>query len=227
MINYYYDLLQQTPEWYIARAGLLTASDVSKIVTAKKLEYAENDTSRGHLNELLAQRITGYVEPNFRSDDMLRGLDDEKYAKTEYEKHYGQVKDCGFVTNDKWGFTLGCSPDGLVGENRGIQIKSRKAKYQIETIIDGIMPDEFRLQVQTEMLVTERPFWDFISYCGGLPMFTVTILPDPIIQAAIVEAAAEFHARLQMRLDIYQSRIEDKSIRLVPTERKIEQEIHI
>lgn len=227
MIKYYDNIIQQSEEWYAARCGLLTASDMAKILTSKKLEYAENEGCRNHLNELLAQRITGYVEPSFRSDDMLRGLEDEKYAKNEYEKHYDKVKDCGFVTNDRWGFTLGCSPDGLVGEKGGLQIKSRRAKYQIETIIAGVMPDEFRIQVQSEMLITERPWWDFVSYSGGLPMLTLRILPDLDVQTAIVACAIEFHERLKNLLVAYGERLQDTAARLVSTERHLPEEITI
>lgn len=218
-IKYHYDLIQQSPEWYAARSGILTASDMAKIITAKKLEYAENQTARDHLNELLAQRITGYVEPHFRSDHMLRGLDDEKEAKDIYEKHYGQVKECGFVTNARHGFTIGCSPDGLVGDEGGLQVKSRLAKFQIETIIAGVMPDEFRIQVQTELLVTERKWWDFVSYSGGLHMLSLCIYPDAEVQEAIVTCATEFYARMGKMKIAYDTRLVSGA-RLVPTVRR-------
>lgn len=226
-IKYHYNLIQQTVEWYSARCGLLTASDMAKIIAAKKLEYAENDTARSHLNELLAQRITKFVEPCYRSDDMLRGLEDEKDAKNAYEKSYFQVKDCGFITNDNFGFTLGYSPDGLVGEDGLVEVKGRRAKYQIETIIAGVMPDEFRIQVQTGLLVSGRKYCDFISYSNGLPMLTLRIEPDELIQDAIIACATEFHTRLKILLEAYQSRLLDKGARLVPTERRVEQEITI
>lgn len=227
MIKYNYTILQQSEEWYAARCGILTASDMAKILTQKKLEYAENDGSRAHLNELLAQRITGYVELAYRSDDMLRGLDDEKDAKNEYEKHYAKVVDCGFITNDKWGFTLGYSPDGLIGDNGLIEIKSRRQKYQVETVIAGVMPDEYRLQIQTGLLVSEREYCDFISYSGGLPMLVLRVEPDRVVQEAILSAASEFHGRLHTMHCAYKNRVEDKSVRLTLTVRHVEEQIKL
>ena len=163
-----------------ARCGLLTASEMNLILTPKNLLYADNDKSRGHLYELAAQRINQYVEPTFKSDAMLRGLEDEKEAKNAYESNYFTIRDCGFITNDKWGFTLGYSPDGLVGDFGVVEIKSRKQKFQVETIKDNTMPDDFRIQVQTGLLVSGREWCDFISYTGGMPMLTVKIGSRPI-----------------------------------------------
>ncbi len=167
-IKYYPELIQGSTEWLDARRGLLCASEMKYIITPAKLQYASNDKERAHLYELAAQRITGYVEPHYISDDMMRGMDDESYARETYHEKYAPVEMVGFVTNDRWGFTLGCSPDGLVGTNKGIEIKSRRAKYQIETILADEMPSDYIIQIQTCMLITERPEWDFISYSGGL-----------------------------------------------------------
>ncbi len=73
MITYYPDLIQGSDEWKSARCGLLTASEMKLIITPTTLKIASNDKERAHLYELLAQRITRYVEPSYISDDMLRG----------------------------------------------------------------------------------------------------------------------------------------------------------
>lgn len=227
MIKYYPNLIQGSDEWYSARRGILTASEMKFIITPKTLQYAQNDKEKAHLYELLAQRVTQYVEPHYISDDMLRGKEDEIYAKMTYIENYGEVEDCGFVTNDKWGFTLGYSPDGLRGENGLIEGKSRRQKFQIETIINGTVPDDFKIQVQTGLLVTERPWCDFISYCGGMPMFTIHTEADPKIQKAIEEASTIFHQKLDNLLKQYQDRLADPTARLVPTERRIVQEMFV
>jgi hypothetical protein len=126
---------------------MLTASEFDRILTPT-LKIADNPKSRAHLWEMAAQRISGYVEPQYISDAMLRGQEDEILARDEYSKHYAPVQQCGFVTNNTWGFTIGCSPDGLVGDDGLIEIKSRCQKYQVETICSNAMPDDFMLQVQ-------------------------------------------------------------------------------
>ena len=223
----YYNLVQGSDEWRAARCGLLTASEMDRIITPKKLEYASNATAKSHLYELLAQRVTQYVEPSFISDDMLRGKEDELEAIRHYQENYAYVQTVGFITNDKWGFTLGYSPDALVGDDGVIEIKGRRQKYQAETICKGEMPDDYLIQVQTGLLVSERKWCDFISYSGGMHMLVVRIEANPDVQEAIISAATAFHEMLDTMLARYQERINDKTQRLVATERRIFEEMVI
>jgi len=228
-VKYHEDLIQGSDEWTQARCGLLTASEMKLIITPT-LKLADNDKTRLHLWELLAQRITRHVEPHYISDDMLRGMDDEIRARAKYEELRGPVEQIGFITNDRWGFTLGYSPDGLVGTDGAIEAKSRRGKYQVQTIVENIglgggetIPAEYLMQHQTGLLVSERQWIDFISYSGGLPMAIIRVWPDAKVQNAIVEAAGEFERRLAIKLAVYQK----VAPGLIPTERVIEQEMHL
>lgn len=228
MITYHADLVQGSEEWLAARCGMLTASEMHLIVTPT-LKPASNEKERTHLYELLAQRITGYVEPRYISDDMLRGMDDEITACALYAKTYAPIKECGFITNDKWGFTIGYSPDGLVGDDGAVECKSRSQKWQLRTLIDyvpinGIDPD-FMIQIQTGLLVSGRKWVDLVSYCGGLPMATVRIFPNSEIQEAIISASAAFENRLNEKQAVYDNLLQSNK-RLIPTERKIIQELY-
>lgn len=223
-IHIHRDLIQGSDEWLQARCGILTASEMCRIITPS-LKVARNDKARAHLYELLAQRVTGHVEPQYVSDDMLRGQQDEIEARALYAKHYAQVEEVGFIANDEWGFTIGYSPDGLVGDDGLIEIKSRRQKFQAETIISGRVPDEYRIQIQTGLLVTGRKWCDFISYCGGMPMVTIRAEADEEMQGAIVHAATVFEEALADQLADY--RISLKGSRLIPTERRIEQEMFV
>lgn len=229
MIRSYPDLIQGSPEWFDARCGLLTASEM-KLILTPTLKQASNDKERAHLYELLAQRITKYVEPRYISDDMLRGQEDEIEARLLYARHYAPVQEMGFITNDKWGFTLGYSPDGLVGSDGLIECKSRRQKFQIEMLVECVfaesIPADFAIQVQTGLLVSERAFCDFISYSGGLPMATIRVYPDDKIMRAIEEAAAAFEQRLTEKMSRYQTALQSGA-RLILTERKVVQEMYI
>lgn len=222
-IKYHPDLVQGSDDWLAARRGLLTASEMKLIVTPT-LKIADNDKTRAHLYELLAQRITKYVEPYYISEDMLRGQEDEIDARILYAQNYAPVQDMGFITNDEFGFPIGFSPDGLVGDDGFIECKSRRQKFQIETIIEDAAPVDYGIQVQTGFVVSKRKWCDFISYSGGLPMVTVRVLPNPEIMAAIVAAATAFEAKLIDKLTKYNERLAS-SARLIPTERKIIQEM--
>lgn len=223
-ITVFNDLTQGSDEWMAARCGLLTASEM-KLILTPTLKVADNEKTRAHVWEILAQRITEYVEPTYIGDEMLRGMDDEILARSLYSEKYAPVEEAGFITNDRWGVTLGCSPDGLVGADGGIEVKSRRQKYQIQTIAEGEMPDDFLLQVQACLLITERAWWDFISYSGGLPMVTMRVYPDEKVQAAIVEAAAAFEAKVEEKLAAYE--VAQARSRLIPTERRVEQEMFV
>lgn len=224
MIQYHPDLLQGSDEWLAARCGILTASEMHLIITPT-LKVARNEKASAHLYELLAQRITQHVEPRYVSDDMIRGQVDEIDARLLYSKHYAPVTEMGFVTNDEWGFTLGCSPDGLVGDDGMIESKSRRQKFQAETIISGAVPAEYDIQIQTALLVSGRVWCDFISYCGGMPMVTIRVHGDDLVQEAIIEAATDFELRLSKLLETYETNV--ASGRHIPTERRIEQEMQL
>lgn len=200
MIRYHHDLTQGTQEWLDARCGLLTASEMKHIITPT-LKVASNEKERSHLYELLAQRITRHVDPSYIGDDMLRGMQDEVDAVLLYERRRAPVERVGFVTNDEWGFTIGYSPDGLVGDDGLVEAKSRRQKFQVETfvvhVLEGTCPADYLLQVQTGMLVTGRAWCDLISYSAGLPMAVMRCEADPVVQQAILNAAAAFEDRLR------------------------------
>lgn len=216
------DLIQGGDAWLAARCGMLTASEMRLIVTPTG-KAAQNDKMRAHLYELLAQRLTGYVEPAYISDDMLRGREDELLARALYAEHYAPVAEVGFVTRDFGGFRIGYSPDGLVGDDGTIEIKSRRAKHQVATIVDDDMPDDFEIQVQTGLLVTGRAWCDFISYSGGLPMAVLRVPADAAMQERILAAATEFEERLADALAIYRDNVARRGFRM--TERRVEEEM--
>ena len=223
MIRYYPDLIQGSDEWLAARCGLLTASEMKLIITPT-LKVARNEKEKAHLWELLSQRITGYVEPRYISDDMIRGTEDEVNARILYGEHYAPVAEMGFITNDKWGFTIGYSPDGLVGEDGLIEAKSRRQRFQVETIVGNAMPVDYLMQVQTGLMVSERKWLDFVSYSGGLPMVTIRVFPDLEVQDAIVSAARAFESRLNEKHLAYRAAIAGAG-QYIPTERRVEMEI--
>jgi hypothetical protein len=223
-IIYHADVEQGSDEWRAMRCGLLTASEMRLILTPT-LKTASNDKERAHVFEIAAQRITGYTEPQYISDDMLRGHDDEILARARYAEHFAPVAECGFVTRDMGGFLIGYSPDGLVGDDGLIECKSRRQKYHVETIMANSIPSEYMLQLQTGLLVTGRKWLDFLSYSAGLPMFVRRVWPDSDMQQAIIKAASEFEARVQSAVDLYRRNVSAMPV-VINTERTIEQEIY-
>lgn len=240
--KYHPALIQGTDEWLQMRCGKLTASEMKLIVSPppevetrvkkngelyKQREWepcADNKDTRAHVYELLFQRMTGFVEPHYIGDDMLRGQEDEIYARMEYAKHFAPVEETGFITNDKWGFTIGYSPDGLVGNDGLIECKSRRGKFQVQTIAENEVPSEYMLQLQTGMLVSERSWCDFISYSGGLPMFVKRVDADQVIQDAIIAAATNFEMKLAEKEREYRATLAGMA-KVIETERREEEEM--
>lgn len=221
-IKIHNDIQQGSDEWHAARCGLLTASTMKNIITPATLKYARNDASCAFLHEIVAQRITRYAEPSYQSFDMARGHEEEADALAAYSEHYADIEAVGFVTNDKWGFTLGYSPDAFCGQDGLIEVKSRRQKYQIETVLEhmekGTIPPKFALQIQTGLLVSEREWCDFVSYSGGLPMAVIRVYPDAAIQEAIIEAATCFEVSIAKNIIKY-NRIIEKT-KAIPTVRR-------
>jgi len=228
MIIYYKEMIQGSEAWHSIRCGLETASEMKLLVTPT-LKVAANEKERAHMWELLAQRLTKHVEPRYISDDMLRGQEDEIEAIALYAKTYEPIERVGFITNDRWGFTIGYSPDALVGNDGLVECKSRGQKHQIQTIVDYVSADkidpDFMIQVQTGLMVSERKWCDLISFCGGLPMATVRVYPDEKIQTAILEAVTAFEERLAIAMRKY-GEVVSSSKRLIPTIRRIIEEIY-
>ena len=226
MIKIHDQLTQGTDEWLAARCGMLTASNVKKLFT-KTHALSKGETGKTLAHELLAQRITQYVEPQYWSDDMLRGCNDEIIARNIYSLKYNKAHEVGFITREFTNagvtFTLGYSPDGLVGDPGCIEVKSRCQKFQVRTILDGVCPGEYMLQVQTGMLVANRKWCDFVSFCGGMPMFVCRVLPDAELQQKILTAATDFERTLQANQAIYAANITG----LTMTERTVEEELFV
>jgi putative phage-type endonuclease len=197
------DCEQRSDEWYAARRGIVTASMVGQLITAKTMKPADNDTSRAVVAELVAERILGFSEDNYVNDDMMRGILDEPMALDVYAKHYAPVTTTGFMVRREDGWTLGYSPDGLVGDDGLVEVKCPRAKTHLRTILEDRMPPRHMAQVQAGLLVSGRQWCDFVSYYAGLPLYVARVLPDPLMQSAIRDACRLYEDQAQGMLAIY------------------------
>lgn len=186
-----YDQLEQgSTEWLEARRGIVTASTVGKLLTSTG-KVANNDTSRALIETLAIERITGRVEYIHPTRDMQRGTILEPFARDLYAQHYGEVKEVGFMRLDGNGHALGYSPDGLIGDDGLLEIKSRTPRIQARTILDNRVPAANMAQLQAGLLVTGRAWIDYCSYSPGLPLYVKRVVPSVRWFAAISEAVEQ------------------------------------
>jgi len=202
---YHHDIIQGTPEWHELRRGIITASVASSLITPTG-KIANNDTVKKLAYQMAAERITGRVEKSFVSYDMERGHIEEVFARELYGKTYEPVTECGFIEASHLGFRVGYSPDGLVGDDGLIEIKSRIAKYQIQTICQQEVPSEYMLQLQFGLWVSGRKWIDFIQYSNGMAMYVQRVIPNADTIKTIEEAVIAFASLIKLIVFDYKTK---------------------
>lgn len=171
------DAPQRSQEWFEARRGLPTCSRFDRILTAAK--GLPSAAQQGLIDELLAESLLPAEEiPTRVSADMEFGLRLEAEARCSYELEHATepVKEVGFILADCG--LYGGSPDALVGDSGGVEIKCPNATTHIGYIRVGVLPNEYRCQLHGYMIVTGRHWWDFFSYHRGLPPFHLRVQRD-------------------------------------------------
>ena len=186
------DCEQGTPEWFAARLGIPTASEFSTVM-AKGKDGGKSLTRKTYMLKLAGEVLTGEPMESYSNAHMDRGKEQEAEAREAYELM--KDVDCqlvGFIRNGD----RGCSPDSLIGEDGGLEIKTALPHIQVERLLRGDLPPEHRAQVQGNMWVTERAWWDFVSYCPRLPLLIVRVPRDDGYIATLAGAVKEFNAEL-------------------------------
>ena len=199
-------LVQGSEEWLAVRRGLVTASVVGKLLTPT-LKVADNDTSRGLVSTLIAERITGWTEDTPMTSDMWRGVESEPFARDVYSAHYQQAEEVGFMHLEEDGWQLGYSPDGLVGVDGLIEIKAPRAKTHLKTILADEVPGFYMPQLQAGLLVSGRAWIDFVSFVGGMPLYVKRVYPDPAWHEAITAACVAFENTARETVADYRNKV--------------------
>lgn len=168
------NVVQGSEEWHRLRVGSVGASSIDKIITTKG-EPSKQRTE--YMMTLAAERITGKQEVGYINQAMLNGIEREAEARTLFEMVHGvEVQQVGLVyTDDK---SCHCSPDGLIGETEGLEIKNPISKTHIKYLLDGKAPTEYFCQLQFSLYVTGREIWHFMSHYPGIKPFIISCFRD-------------------------------------------------
>lgn len=160
---------QNSPKWIEARTGIATASSFNDV-----LAKGHGKTRRSYMLKLAAERIRGESTDSFSNIYTDRGHEFEDIARDLYKTHSGHdIVPCGFMLD-----TYGYSPDGLINNDGIIEIKTKSGHLQIEVLLSGEVPNEHMAQIQGGLMVSDRKWCDFISYCPGLPIFIKRVERD-------------------------------------------------
>ena len=185
---------QRTDEWYLVRAGKVTASNVYKVLSKGK-GGADSKTRLSYMLELLGDRMEGCPVTGYQSEAMARGSELEPDARNAYSFETGFIVDeTGFVLHPKIkGF--GASPDGLVEDDGLVEIKCPNRATHIDTFVNGTIDNKYILQMQTQLACTGRKWCDFVSYYPALgenSLFIKRIEADQAMIAEIEQAVIKF-----------------------------------
>lgn len=191
------DCEQGSPEWFAARLGIPTASEFKTLLSGRK-EAKDKKTRATYMMKLAGEIITGEPMESYSNVHMERG----KVQEDEARDLYAFMMDVdpirvGFIRTD----SAGASPDSLIGEKRGLEIKTALPHIQIERLKAGVMPPEHKAQVQGNLWISGREVWDFVSYCPKLPMLCVPVERDEKYIAEIATAVDEFNAELAQTVE--------------------------
>lgn len=185
---------QGSVEWMLARCGVPTASEFDQLVTPK-FEVRKGEMPKTYLARKLAEKWLGGPLPGFGSIDMEFGQILEQEAIPWLELEHGvTVQRVGFITTDDG--RIGCSPDGLIGEDCGLEVKCPNPHTHVKYLLNGKVPDEYITQVFGGMLVTRFKKWRFLSYCRNFPALDITVEWDVESGAALFEAIDAFNRTL-------------------------------
>ncbi len=179
------DCEQGSDEWHKARLGIPTATGIDSIVSASGKRSAG---FIGYLAELIAESIEGSALRDFKSRSMERGNELEPKARAAYEfMTDNKVTQVGGVYKDE-NREIMISPDGLIPElKKGLEIKCPELKTHIRYVLEGVLPTEYVVQVQSSLWVTGYESWDFVSYCPEYhkqSLYILTIKPNPKMMKA-------------------------------------------
>ncbi len=193
------DCKQGTPEWFAARCGLPTSSNFDKIVTSDGKPSKQKEK---YLYTVAGEKVSGLKGETFQSFVMQQGVIKEAEARDLYKMLYDvEVQEVGFCLADNG--LYGCSPDGLVGKDGGLEVKCPLIHTHVGYMIKGELLKDYYQQAQGSLFVTGRKWWDIMSYYAGLKPVIIRVLPDKA-----------FHKALEIELTLFCKELEELVVKI-------------
>lgn len=196
------DCEQGTDEWLAARAGIPTASMFGSIITPNGASSGSRST---YMDQLAYEWLIGKADPDAYTGSywMKRGQELEDEARSYYEFWSdNKVTQVGFAYKDALR-QVGCSPDGLIDKEGGWECKTPKGTTLVGYMKDNVFPNYYKPQVQGNMWICDRQWWDFMIYNPNTDPLIYRIKRDEAYIAKLEALMKEFLADLRiLRQDI-------------------------
>ena len=146
---------QGSPEWFEIRVGKVTASHAQAIGNNGK----GLDT---YLLEVVSEMFSSAQKDQYSNEHTERGNELEPLARSMYELQENvEVEEIGFAEYNDF---VGCSPDGLVGDDGMIEIKCPDDKTYFNLLMNEKIDNAYIWQCQMNMLILERKWCDLVFY---------------------------------------------------------------
>jgi predicted phage-related endonuclease len=161
------ELEQGSTEWLEARLGYVTASRFKDVLAITKTgtEFAGRKNYRA---EIVVERLTGMSGDRYTNKYMEFGSSTEELARVEYMiRTDNDVTEVGMLRHPT--LMAGASPDGLIGEDGGLEIKVQQIANHIEALKTRDIPKQFQDQIHGNLWISGRAWWDYCSYAPELP----------------------------------------------------------
>ncbi len=179
------ELAQMSPEWFRLHCGKVTASQFKNIMTSE-FELRKGETLKGYLHEKVAEKWRGQLQsaPSASSFAMDQGiiLEDEAIPWLELEYDY-EIQRVGFIESADG--RCGCSPDGMIADDHGLEIKCPFAKTHVGYLLENRVPLDYVTQVHGSIFVSGAQRWTFVSYRRGFPNLVLTVERDEAVMMKI------------------------------------------
>ncbi|MCZ2158831.1 YqaJ viral recombinase family protein [Bartonella sp. 220] len=198
---------QRTAEWFQARLGKVTASNVYNVLskTAKGLPTSKYEDYK---MKLITERLTGEISQSYITPSMQWGIEHEEDALKEYEFIYdADIIKCGFIPHPTIKMA-GASPDGLIGEDGLVEAKCPQSTTHLRFFMYDEIKPEYIAQMQFQMACTGRKWCHFISYnpqfvgrSTGLRMKVKRIHRDDEQIEQITKAVEVFLAEIEQDME--------------------------
>lgn len=191
------DLIQGSPEWKAYKAGRISGSRIAAASAKSRDGKSYGATRASLMGQIITERLTGVSTEGYTSAAMQRGTELEPAARAEYAAFHtsAEIVTVGFIDHPQIAWA-GCSPDGEVGKDGLIEIKSPEPHTHINTLLTEKIDGGYIKQMQWCLGTTGRKWCDFISYCDLLPgemqLFVKRVHRDPIMIAELEREARLF-----------------------------------